>query len=222
MNKSSTPAGAAMRALLLLPGVLACLPAAAQQAAAPVCVQDESVKERFLPVELLTGNPMPAGQELTLAPVDRSYPFVDELPDGTLGKGEVVLKGPVRWDNGGTVLEVYERKVPRAHERFALTADRTAIGRVYDDRIGTISNEGKHPVGLWSQGQERSYNTTYYASRGARSDVSTLKIEKLSCTYEGIAGAMQFSWRTNGGQHYGYIYAPGKGLVQVMTRSRGR
>lgn len=200
--------------------VFASTSAAAQQA--PVCVHDESVKERFLPVELLTGNPMPSGQELTFAPVDRVYPFTDELPDGTLGKGEVVLKGPAKWESGGAALEVYERKVPRANERFALTQDRTAIGRVYDDRIGNITNEGKHPVGVWSQGQERSYNTTYYGSRGMRTDVSILKVEKLSCTWEGTAGAMQFSWRTNSGQHYAYVYAPGKGLVHVMTRSRGR
>lgn len=212
-----------MRRFSLGLGSLAVLVSTGAAAQAPVCVHDESIKERFLPVELLTGNPMPAGQELSFAPVDRVYPFTDELPDGTLGKGEVVLKGPVKWEaGGGTVLEVYERKVPRANERFALTQDRTAIGRVYDDRIGNITNEGKHPVGQWSQGQERSYNTTYYGSRGMRTDVSILKVEKLSCTWDGVPGAMQFGWRTNSGQHYGYVYAPGKGLVHVMTRSRGR
>jgi len=204
--------------------------AQAQGAKVPVCVHDESVKERFLPVELLTGNPLTETRELVFAPVDRVYPFVDELPDGSVGKGEAALKGPLSWEGqGGTVYEVYERKVPRAHERFALTPDRTAIGRVYDQRFGNATNEGKFPVGMWAQGQVRSYNTTYFSSRGTRNETSSVEIEKLSCTYEGIPGAVQYGWKTTGalthgfgGLSYGYIYAPGKGLVHVMTRTGGR
>lgn len=190
---------------------------------APVCAHDESVKERFLPVELLTGNPMTNSQELTFAPVDKVYPFIDELPGGGLGKGEAALKGPEKWEGaGGKVYEIYERKVPRAHERFALTADRTAIGRVYDERIGNLANEGKFPVGLWKQGQKRSYNTTYHLPSGVREGTTAVEIEKLSCVYEGVAGAVQYGWTTGTGQSYGYIYVPGRGLVHVMTRSRGR
>lgn len=205
---------AAMAATLLL----ASAAATAQASGAPVCVHDESVKERFLPVELLTGNPITESRELVFAPVDRVYPFVDELPDGSLGKGEAALKGPISWEGQ----EIYERKVPRAHERFALTPDRTAIGRVYDQRFGNASNEGKFPVGAWAQGQVRRYNTTYASSRGTRQETTILEIEKLSCTYEGVPGALQYGWKTSGGLSYGYIYAPGKGLVHVMTRAGGR
>lgn len=201
-------------ATLLLAGPVAM----AQATGAPVCVQDESVKERFVPVELLTGNPMTEARELVFAPVDRVYPFVDELPDGSLGKGEAALKGPLSWEGH----EIYERKVPRAHERFALTPDRTAIGRVYDQRFGNASNEGKFPVGSWSQGQVRRYSTTYFSPRGPRQETTILEIEKLSCTYEGVPGALQYGWKTSGGLSYGYIYAPGKGLVHVMTRAGGR
>jgi len=190
----------------------------AQATGVPVCEHDESVKERFVPVELLTGNPMTESRELVFAPVDRVYPFVDELPDGSLGKGEAALKGPMTWEGQ----EVYERKVPRAHERFALTPDRTAIGRVYDQRFGNATNEGKFPVGVWSQGQVRRYSTTYATSRGTRQETTILEIEKLSCTYEGVPGALQYGWKTSGGLSYGYIYAPGKGLVHVMTRAAGR
>jgi len=204
----------AMATMLLL----ASAAATAQATSAPVCVHDESVKERFVPVELLTGNPITESRELMFAPVDRVYPFVDELPDGSLGKGEAALKGPLSWEGQ----EIYERKVPRAHERFALTPDRTAIGRVYDQRFGNASNEGKFPVGNWSQGQVRRYSTTYFSSRGPRQETTTLEIEKLSCTYEGVPGALQYGWKTSGGLSYGYIYAPGKGLVHVMTRSGGR
>ncbi len=199
--------------------LMASFPAFAQHAPVPVCELDASVKERFLPVELLTGNPMTDSKELVFAPVDRTYPFVDELPNGTIGRGEVVLKGPFQWEGqGGVVYEIYERKVPRAHERFALTADRTAIGRVYDQRFGNSTNEGKFPVGMWTQGQKRSYNTNY----AGREAASSIEIEKLSCVYEGVAGALQYGWSTSTGTRYGYIYVPGKGVVHVMTRTQGR
>ena len=194
----------------------------AQKPNVPVCVHDETVVERFLPVELLTGNPMPEGREIVFLPVDRVYPYVSEQPDGSVSGGDVTLKGPMKWTGqGGTVFEVYERKVPRAHERFALTPDRTAIGRVYDERFGNAVNEGKFPVGLWKQGQKRSYATTYYSDRGARQDTSSVEIEKLSCVYEGVPGAMQYGWKTGRGLSYGYIYVPGKGITHVMTRVRG-
>jgi hypothetical protein len=203
--------------------VLTSVAAGAQTPVVPVCIHDESVKERFLPVELLTGNPMTDTRELVFAPVDRVYPYVSQQADGSAGKGEVTLKGPMQWEGqGGTVYEIYERKVPRAHERFALTKDRTAIGRVYDERFGNASNEGKFPVGLWTQGQIRRYNTIYFSPRGTRNDVTSVEIEKLSCVYEGIPGAVQYGWKTGSGLSYAYVYAPGKGLVQVIVRAAGR
>ena len=77
-------------------------------------------------------------------------------------------------------------------------------------------------MGAWSQGQVRRYSTTYFSPRGARQETTSLEIEKLSCTYEGVPGALQYGWKTSGGLSYGYIYAPGKGLVHVMTRAGGR
>lgn len=192
--------------------------AAAQQV--PVCEPDPSVTERFIPVELLTGLPTPEKQELVFAPLERRvYPYVSTYADGRVGSGEVTLQGPVRWNGeGGKEYEVYERKVPRAHERFALTPDRTAIGRVYDERFGNSVNEGKFPVGLWKQGQKRSYATLY----GGRQAVSNLLIEKLSCTYEGVPGALQYRWTTSTRLDYAYIYAPGRGVVQVIVHRSDR
>lgn len=200
-------------------GLLQSIPAHAQPAAAPVCEQDAAVTERFIPVELLAGLPLPEAQVLHFGEVDRTFPFIDVLPDGTLGSGDVTLKGPMKWVGyRGIEFEVYERKVPRSHERFALTEDKTAIGRVYDQRFGNAFNEGKFPVGTWQQGQKRSYDTLY----GTRSAVSSVEIEKLACTYDGVAGALQYRWRTNNGVDYGYIYAPGRGVVQVFTYKGGR
>jgi len=203
---------AALLSFLALHGL-----AAAQSA--PECVHDAAVTERFIPVEMLTGLPLPSTRELRFAEVDRSYPFIDVLPDGKIGRGDVLLKGPAKYSGyGGKEFEVYERSVPRAAERVALTPDSTAIGRVWDQRFGNAYNEGKFPVGLWQQGQKRSYDTLY----GQRSAVSSIEIEKLSCTYDGVAESLQYRWRTNNGVDYGYIYAPGRGVVQVFTYKGGR
>lgn len=202
-------------ALLFLAGLHGL--AAAQ--AARVCEHDAAVTERFIPVEMLTGLPLPGARELRFAEVDRSYPFIDVLPDGQLGQGDVRLKGPTKYTGyAGKAFEVYERSVPRAAERVALTPDSTAIGRVWDQRFGNAYNEGKFPVGLWQQGQKRSYDTLY----GQRSAVSSIEIEKLSCTYDGVAESLQYRWRTNNGVDYGYIYAPSRGVVQVFTYKGGR
>lgn len=198
--------------------------AALAQAApsAPECVHDAAVGERFLPVELLTGNPIPEKPDLTFAPVKRSYPYLNASADRAGEMQETTLEGPVSWSGqGGTVYQVYERKVPRANERFAITPDMTAIGRVYDERWGNATNEGKFPVGTWQQGQRRTYQTVYHSARGDLPLTSTVEIEKLSCAYEGVAGAMQYRWKTSRGLDYSYIYAPGRGLVQVTVYRRG-
>lgn len=209
-------------AIALLAATVSLNAQAQSQAAVPECVQDTHITERFIPVEMLTGNPIPEKQELSFAPVKRIYPFIDASPDRTGDIKETSLDGPMSWmGQGGKVYEVYERKVPRAHERFALTPDGTAIGRVYDERWGNATNEGKFPVGIWQQGQRRMYHTTYHTARQDVALTSSVEIEKLSCTYEGIGGAIQYRWKTSRGLDYVYIYAPGRGLVQVVTYRRG-
>ncbi|WP_342133583.1 hypothetical protein, partial [Hydrogenophaga sp. OTU3427] len=113
-------------AIALLAATVSLNAQAQSQAAVPECVQDTHITERYIPVELLTGNPIPEKQELSFAPVKRIYPFIDASPDRTGDIKETSLDGPMSWmGQGGKVYEVYERKVPRAHERFALTPDGT-------------------------------------------------------------------------------------------------
>jgi len=221
MNNLRLPHCRAMTLMLAVSAVS--LQVAAQQTTAvPECVDEPGVSQRFIPVEMLTGNPMTDKPELVFAPVQRVYPFVDASADRQADVKETSLNGPVSWTGeGGKVYEVYERKVPRAHERFALVPDKTAIGRVYDERFGNATNEGKFPVGTWQQGQSRTYSTTYFTQRGPMLVTTTVTIEKLSCTYEGVSGALQYRWKTSRGLDYAYIYAPGRGLVQVKTYKRG-
>lgn len=212
-----------IRPLLLFTTLLAASGACAQERVDLMeCIQDPNITERFLPVELITGNPLPAEPVLTFAPVKREYPFIWAFPGEKGTVATTSLEGPVTWTGGqGKVYEIYERKVPRAHERFALTPDKTSVGRVYDERWGNATNEGKFPVGTWSQGQKRTYHTIYHMNRGDQPLTTTIEIEKLSCTYDGIKDAVQFRWTTSRGLNYVYILAPEKGLVQVVIYKRG-
>ncbi|MBB1604427.1 hypothetical protein A9977_30800 [Variovorax sp. UMC13] len=72
----------------------------------------------------------------------------------------------------------------------------------------------------WALGRGRdaaSYDTLY----GQRSAVSSIEIEKLSCTYDGVAESLQYRWRTNNGVDYGYIYAPGRGWCRCSRTRAG-
>ena len=94
----------------------------------------------------------------------------------------------------------------------------------YDGRL--IALDAATGAKVWEQDtiidHKRSYTITYFIPQASRSEGSQLEIEKLSCVYEGVPGAVQYSWKTGNGLSYGYIYAPGKGLVHVITRARGR
>ena len=134
--------------------------------------------------------------------------------------GRTVLSGPVEQQVQGKTVQVYERKVPKAYERVALTNDQTAMGRVFDERIGNVSNEGKFPVGLWKQGARRQYSTVLHLPQGDRSLTTSILIEKLSCTYDGVPGSLQIRWQNTRGLDYIYVFAPGRGLVQVINQGR--
>ncbi len=191
---------------------------------APECVHDPAVTERFLPLELITGLPLPADEALRFAPVDRVYPFTAYYPSGEPPRpGETSLKGPVeaRTRDGRTV-PAYERTVPGAGERMALNRAGDALGRIFDERVGDIEDEAKYPVGRWRQGETRRYRTVYHGARGAGTSETSITIEKLSCTYEGVPGAVQLRWRVDGGRRadYGYVFVPERGLVQVVVYKR--
>jgi hypothetical protein len=190
----------------------------------PECRHDAAVMERFLPVELINGEPLPTSAQLQFATIDKRYPFVAYYPSGEPPyNGETSLKGPVEQRTAdGRLVPSYERTVPGATERMAITANGQAIGRIFDERIGQITNEGKYPVGWWKQGETRHFDTVFHTPRGERRSRTSITIEKLSCEFEGIAGSYAIRWQVDGGQRsdYGYVFAPGRGLVQVIVYKR--
>ncbi|TSE25834.1 hypothetical protein Tsedi_01058 [Tepidimonas sediminis] len=209
----------------LVPGLMAgCAAVTLAQPAVPDCEHDPSVTERFLPVELLTGEPLPDAEVLRLGPVQRRYPFVGVYADGSPpSNGETTLSGPVEHRTAyGPTLPAYERTVPGAREVVAITFDGEAIGRVDDSRIGPM-REAKFPIGRWRQGETRHYTASYYTPRGVAQARTSITIEKLSCRYDGTPGAVAFRWKVEDGRRadYGYVFVPGRGLAQVTVYKRG-
>lgn len=214
-----------MRRSIVVSGLLATVASATlAQPNVSVCEHDPSVTERFLPVELITGEPWPDANVLRLGPVQRRYPFVGVYADGSPpSTGETTLSGPVEHRTAyGVTLPAYERTVPQAQEVVAITFDGEAMGRVHDSRIGPM-REAKFPIGHWRQGETRHHTATYYTPRGPTQARTSITIEKLSCRYEDSPGAVAFRWQVEGGRRadYGYVFAPGRGLVQVTVYKRG-
>ncbi|WP_333708642.1 hypothetical protein [Tepidimonas ignava] len=187
------------------------------------CEHDPSVTERFLPVELINGLPLPEQRVLQLAPVDRSYPFTGVYPSGEPAmQGQTTLKGPVEFRTGdGRTVQAYERAVPQAKEVIAITFPDEAMGRVYDSRAG-LMHEAKFPIGLWKQGETRHHTATYFAAGRTGQARTSITIEKLQCRYDGVDGAVAFRWKVDDGRRgdYGYVFAPGRGLVRVIVYRR--
>ncbi|GAB4405721.1 MAG: hypothetical protein OHK0048_25680 [Rhodoferax sp.] len=190
---------------------------------APECEHEAEVTERFLPVSLLTGTAAPPDGTFRLDPVQRRYPFVAIVQDdGAPRAGETTLEGPVEYRTGnGSTVQAYRRTVPGAREVVAITFEGESMGRVEDSRIGAM-HEAKFPIGRWKQGETRSFPVTYHTTRGTHTDRTSITIEKLSCRYEGTAGAVQFRWKVDDGRRgdYRYVFAPGRGLVMVHVFKR--
>lgn len=199
-------------------------------AAAETCIPEPSVDKRFIPVEMLTGSEWNGENSINLPQVDRSYP-VDDYSRGKIYNYDITLKGPVKWRHPDVNkdLQIYERfvSINNASEKFAIRSDSKAAGRVWDSRFpGTYFVEAKFPLGMWKQGESRSFRHSLYI-RGRKIEGQTqMEIEKISCTYNGVSGAFQYRWKSykRGGLSgdYSYIYGPGKGMMAVIVHKSGK
>jgi hypothetical protein len=136
--------------------------------------------------------------------------------------------GPRQWQHPktGETLTVYDRS--RASQRgkvdqiFAVRRDAGAIGRVADSRYGidACDQEGKYPLGLWRQGESRTFDYTCWygsAARARRSVIEVLRID-YDC---GQAHCLEIRWThsdpADGRQldRREYVFAPERGLVAL-------
>jgi hypothetical protein len=188
---------------------------------------DPATQTRFIPMQLIVPGLWDGAQRIELPPA-RDYEAE-----------ETVWNGPQEWMNPytGKILMVYDRRRTTRREglveqKMAVRDDATGLGRVYDSRFGAsvCAQEAKFPLGLWKQGEARTYD--YVCLRTVDGRVLSLHrrariaIEEIDYEYRGIAHSLRFAWRyadSDSGEvvdHRTYIFVPGLGLVVHERRWR--
>src|SRR3954467_969426 len=145
---------------------------------------DPATRTRFIPVELWTGSPWDGAREIRMAPAALLFG----------ARGDKTTNGPISW-NGH---EVYERVNRDKRQLFALRADGTGLGRVYDSRYTTrgCTGEVKFPLGLWKQGEVREYQVP--CARGAQPLKVT--IDETDFVYQGVPHSLRSTSLLNRGR----------------------
>ncbi|MEA2951626.1 MAG: hypothetical protein QOJ96_1146 [Alphaproteobacteria bacterium] len=135
---------------------LAAMPAAAAHADVWDEAYDVSTRSRFIPMELILGAAWNGHRSIN-------------YPSGTFRQtaGGSTWKGPESWTHPvtGRRLTVYYRSrggLNAADQVFAVRDDQAAIGRAGDSRFGidACDQEGKYPLGIWKQGEMRTFHYT--------------------------------------------------------------
>ncbi len=174
---------------------------------------------RFIPVELIVGATWNGEQAI-------AYPQ-GTFHEGVTGLGASTWVGPRQWlhPKTGKTVTVYDRsrggRNP-ATQIFAVRDDQTAIGRVADDRFGITAcdQEAKYPLGLWTQGEKRSFDYTCWHGDTARAQVTTLTILEIDFEFDGRQHCVKEEWllQAKGDpkaiDHRVYIFAPNVGVVR--------
>jgi hypothetical protein len=180
---------------------------------------DPTTRRRFIPLQLIIGGEWNGERTIT-------------YPVGTFGElvdhGSIWV-GPRKWTHPktGEELIVYDRSRSGhgmlTDQIFAARKDLTAIGRVADNRFGITAcdQEAKYPLGLWSQGETRTFEYICWYGDRARSKITTLTIRDIDFDYGGFKHALRLEWvlRDKGDSrtidHRIYTFAPSKGVVHL-------
>ncbi|MDB5800746.1 MAG: hypothetical protein JWL63_1685 [Rhodocyclales bacterium] len=186
---------------------------------------DKSSGTRFIPMQLVVP-----------AMWDGSRRIDMPIASGTDAEG-TQWSGPGAWRNpySNENIVAYDRHRSNRREgvvdqKMMPRADGSAVGRVYDSRFGGIvcDGEGKYPLGVWRQGESRTFDYTCRTTRdGATVEVkrrSLIVIEELDYEYSGTPHSLRFEWKFSDAvsgevlDHRTYIFSPGIGLAAEMRR----
>jgi hypothetical protein len=179
-----------------------------------------AAQDRYIPLELILGAPW-SGAEALAYPAGTFREKVAEAPS--------VWTGPREWTHPrtGETLRVYARA--RASRRsqvdqiFAVRRDGTAIGRVADSRFGieACDQEGKYPLGRWTQGESRAFDYTCWYDGAPRARRALIEILRLDFDCRAASHCLQIRW-THSDPVAGrmldmrvYTFAPGLGMVAL-------
>jgi hypothetical protein len=180
--------------------------------------RDPVSKQRFIPLELWTGNPWNGKQEIRLHETDRRF-----------GKNKNKrIYGPLTWvhPETGKKYLVYERIIKRKsgikRQLYTINADLSGLGRIFDSRpekgVRLFEGEVIFPLGYWREGEKRSFQYVEYTKKGPVTREATIKIKRIDFVYNGISHSMEYEWMMRNGSgeilyHENFVYSPGKGLV---------
>lgn len=180
---------------------------------------DPATRTRFIPLQLIIGGEWNGERTIT-------YPkgmFGELIDHGS------IWVGPKTWTHPrtGQSLIVYDRSRTGhgmvTDQIFAVRTDQTAIGRVADNRFGITAcdQEAKYPLGLWTEGETRSFEYTCWYGDQPRTKTATLTIRDLDFDYGGFKHSLRLDWvlRDKGESrpldHNIYTFAPSKGVVHL-------
>lgn len=186
---------------------------------------DQATQSRFIPMQLIVPGAWDGIRKIS-------------LPTASEADGEgTVWTGPQEWRNPytGQMLTVYDRRRTNRREgsveqKMGVRADGSAIGRVYDSRFGggSCDQEAKFPLGVWKQGEVRTFEYVCLTTRGGqvveRRRTARITIEELDYEYGGVPHSLRFAWRysdVDSGEvldHRTYIFSPGRGLAAQYRR----
>jgi len=182
---------------------------------------DRASQTRFIPLQLIVPGVWDGTRRI-------------DLPAASLIDAEgTTWSGPQEWrhPHTGQVLTVYDRRRTNRREgtveqKMAVRADGAAIGRAWDSRFGGLAcdQEAKFPLGLWKQGEVRTFDYMCATPRGEQRRTSRITIEELDYEHLGVPHSLRFAWRfadVDSGKvldHKTYILSPGRGLIYHAIR----
>jgi hypothetical protein len=177
---------------------------------------------RFIPLQLIIGDRWNGERTIT-------YPsgrFVGGVREGAPS----IWVGPKQWvhPKTGRTLTVYSRGRDgrnAAEQIFAVRDDHTAIGRVADSRFGITAcdQEAKYPLGLWTQGETRTFDNICWYGDKVQAKVTTITIQQIDYDCYGLKHCLRVEWilRAKGTDgrtqdHRIYDFAPNQGMVHEV------
>ena len=186
---------------------------------------DLAGQQRFIPMQLVVPGVWDGEHRIDMPSADG-----DDV-EGTKWSGPGDWKNP----HTGQTMRVYDRRRSNRREgsveqKMAIRADGAAIGRAYDSRFGGLvcDGEAKFPLGVWKQGEVRTFDYVCLTTRGGRvvetRRSARITIEALDYEYQGTPHSLRFAWRFSDRDtgevldHRTYVFSPGFGLVAHLRR----
>ena len=177
--------------------------------------------ERFIPIELWLGGNITTSRKLSFPEVDFEFGY----------KGRHKIKGPINWENSKTrenirvyVRSRFSKKLNKEiSQLWTYTNNNQCLGRVFDNRGNRVIENGcKFPIGLWKEGESRSFSSNYYdEKKGNYKRTSMITILNLG---KDENSCIEFKWKSSQKNllvdENVYEYCPKVGLIRVNGKKR--